>query len=136
VEENSLTVSTPESLKGTYQSAIGNFGVPQYGGTLSGFVVYPKVNAKACERFPNEYFRSQGGARPNFALVERGGNNTPQPDLIQRPSNLVTAFALLLIPPNDHMISRSESFMISARSWNPMNGLDVGELGCCTFGED
>lgn len=72
VEENSLTVSTPESLKGTYQSAIGNFGVPQYGGTLSGSVVYPKVNAKACERFPDSYFRSQGGERPKFALVERG----------------------------------------------------------------
>ncbi|XP_024388337.1 vacuolar-sorting receptor 4 isoform X2 [Physcomitrium patens] len=72
VEENSLSVITPESLQGTYQSAIGNFGVPQYGGTLSGFVVLPKVNFKACDVFPADHFRAKPGARPNFALVDRG----------------------------------------------------------------
>lgn len=72
VEENALTVSTPESLKGTYQSAIGNFGVPQYGGTLSGFVMLPTVNLKGCDRFPDNHFRPSVGARPNFALIERG----------------------------------------------------------------
>lgn len=80
VEENSLTVSTPESLKGTYQSAIGNFGVPQYGGTLSGFVLLPKVNLKACEPFPDNHFRPKPvGARPNFALVDRGGKHKTRP---------------------------------------------------------
>lgn len=74
VEENSLTVSTPDSLKGTYQSSIGNFGVPQYGGTLTGYVKYPGVNAKACEKFPDGFFRAVSGARPYFALVDRGGN--------------------------------------------------------------
>jgi hypothetical protein len=72
VEKNSLTVITPESLKGTYQSAIGNFGVPQYGGTLSGVVVYSKVNSKGCDKFPDGYFRSKPGAWPNFALIDRG----------------------------------------------------------------
>jgi len=74
VEENSLAVMSPDSLRGTYQSAIGNFGVPKYGGTLSGLVVYPAVNLKGCDKFPNDYFRAKSGARPNFALVDRGGN--------------------------------------------------------------
>lgn len=71
VEENSLTVTSPESLQGTYQSAIGNFGVPMYGGTLSGVVVYPAVNLKGCDKFPDEYFRAKSGERPNFALIDR-----------------------------------------------------------------
>lgn len=74
VEKNSLTVITPKSLKGTYQSAIGNFGVPQYGGTLSGVIVYSTVNLKGCDKFPDDYFRSKPGAWPNFALIDRGGN--------------------------------------------------------------
>jgi hypothetical protein len=42
VEKNSLRVISPDNLKGNYDSAIGNFGVPQYGGTLLGAVIYPK----------------------------------------------------------------------------------------------
>lgn len=79
VEENSLSVISPESLRGTYHSAIGNFGVPKYGGTLSGSVVYPAVNVKGCDKFPNDYFRSRSGARPNFALVDRGGKISSLP---------------------------------------------------------
>lgn len=74
VEENSLAVLSPEELQGTYQSSIGNFGVPKYGGTLSGLVMYPAVNLKGCDKFPNDYFRAKSGERPNFALVDRGGN--------------------------------------------------------------
>jgi hypothetical protein len=73
VEETALTVTSPESLKGTHQSAIGNFGVPLYGGTLGGTVVYPDVNAKACETFPKDKFKSGPGMRPIFALIDRGG---------------------------------------------------------------
>lgn len=72
VEETALTVTSPENLKGTHQSAIGNFGVPQYGGTLGGTVVYPDVNAKACEMFPKDKFKSGPGMRPIFALIDRG----------------------------------------------------------------
>jgi len=73
VEETALTVTSPDSLKGTHQSAIGNFGVPQYGGTLGGTVVYPDVNAKACDVFPKDKFKSGAGMRPIFALIDRGG---------------------------------------------------------------
>ncbi|XP_024389091.1 vacuolar-sorting receptor 3 [Physcomitrium patens] len=72
VEESALMVTSPESLKGKHQSAIGNFGVPQYGGTLSGTVSYPSVNSKACEAFPTDQFKSVPGQRPVFALVDRG----------------------------------------------------------------
>lgn len=76
VEESALTVTSPESLQGTHQSAIGNFGIPQYGGTLSGTVMYPSVNAKACEKFSIDQFKTLAGQRPIFALVDRGGNVT------------------------------------------------------------
>jgi len=75
VEKNSLKVTSPDSLKGVYESAIGNFGIPQYGGTMVGIVVYPKSDRKACKAF-DEFgisFRSKPGAFPTFVLVDRGG---------------------------------------------------------------
>ncbi|GMJ05585.1 vaculolar sorting receptor 3, VACUOLAR SORTING RECEPTOR 3, binding protein of 80 kDa 2;2 [Hibiscus trionum] len=74
VEKNNLRVTSPEKIKGTYDSAIGNFGVPQYGGTMAGAVVYPKENRKACKNF-DEYgisFKSKSGSLPAFVLVDRG----------------------------------------------------------------
>ncbi|OVA06073.1 EGF-like calcium-binding domain [Macleaya cordata] len=74
VEKNSLRVTSPDSLKSVYECAIGNFGVPQYGGTLVGTVVYPKANQKACKGF-NEVdisFKSKPGGLPTFLLVDRG----------------------------------------------------------------
>lgn len=75
MEKNSLKVTSPEDLKGIYECAIGNFGIPQYGGTMLGFVVYPKSNRKACKSF-DEFdisFKSKPGAFPTFLLVDRGG---------------------------------------------------------------
>ncbi|XP_031480119.1 vacuolar-sorting receptor 3-like isoform X2 [Nymphaea colorata] len=74
VEKNSLTITSPDSIKGTYDSAIGNFGVPQYGGSMAGTVVYPKENGKGCEVFDQFglSFKSKLGALPNFVLVDRG----------------------------------------------------------------
>lgn len=77
VEKNSLKVTSPESLKGVYECAIGNFGIPQYGGTMVGIVVYPKSNRKACKGF-DEFdiaFKSKPGGFPTFVLVDRGGKN-------------------------------------------------------------
>ncbi|KAA3488619.1 vacuolar-sorting receptor 3-like [Gossypium australe] len=74
VEKNSLTVTSPEKIKGTYDSAIGNFGIPQYGGSMAGTVVYPKDNQKACKAF-DEFsisFQSKPGSLPTFVLVDRG----------------------------------------------------------------
>lgn len=75
VEKNNLRVTSPQNLKDTYECAIGNFGVPQYGGTLAGAVVYPKFNQKACNGFSDHVtfnFKS-GAGLPVFLLVDRGG---------------------------------------------------------------
>ncbi|PIA37441.1 hypothetical protein AQUCO_03000192v1 [Aquilegia coerulea] len=73
VEKNSLRVTSPESLKDTYECAIGNFGVPQYGGTMVGTVVYPKANQKACKAFDDDAsVKSKPGALPTFILADRG----------------------------------------------------------------
>lgn len=75
VEKNSLKVTSPESLKRDYECAIGNFGIPQYGGTLVGIVVYPKSNTKACKGFDDFdiSFKSKPGGFPTFLLIDRGG---------------------------------------------------------------
>ncbi|OMP04807.1 hypothetical protein COLO4_09277 [Corchorus olitorius] len=73
VEKNSLKLISPESIKGVYESAIGNFGVPQYGGNLVGIVVYPKQNQRACKSFDDlAISKFRPGALPIIVLVDRG----------------------------------------------------------------
>ncbi|KAI3788596.1 hypothetical protein L2E82_01367 [Cichorium intybus] len=74
VEKNSLKVTSPENLRNTYESAIGNFGVPQYGGTLSGSVIYSKTNQNACGNFTDDIpsTAKKPGSRPVFFLTDRG----------------------------------------------------------------
>ncbi|KAM0854372.1 hypothetical protein ACQ4PT_050469 [Festuca glaucescens] len=74
VEKNSLKVTAPDALKGTYECAIGNFGVPQYGGTMVGVVAYPKANRKACKSFDgfDISYKAKPGSFPTFLLVDRG----------------------------------------------------------------
>lgn len=78
VEKNSLKVTSPEKLKNAYECAIANFGIPKYGGTLSGYIVYPKSNQNACNNFTDDIsLKSKTpGHLPVFLLVDRGGNNT------------------------------------------------------------
>lgn len=75
VEKNSLRVTSPDSLKDIYECAIGNFGVPKYGGTLVGQVIFPKANQKACQSFDDFdlSFKSKPGGLPIFLLADRGG---------------------------------------------------------------
>ncbi|THG20946.1 hypothetical protein TEA_006621 [Camellia sinensis var. sinensis] len=73
VEKNSLKVTSPESLKGVYECAIGNFGVPQYGGTMVGIAVYPETNQDGCKSFDDDVnFKSKPGGFPIFVLLDRG----------------------------------------------------------------
>ncbi|GKV26475.1 hypothetical protein SLEP1_g35766 [Rubroshorea leprosula] len=74
VEKNSLTVTSPEKIKGNHDSAIGNFGIPQYGGSMAGAVVYPKDNRKGCMEFDRFgiSFQSKPGSLPTFVLLDRG----------------------------------------------------------------
>lgn len=74
VEKNSLRITSPKSLEDVYECAIGNFGIPQYGGTMRGIVVYPKANRKGCRSFDefDQSFKSKSGDLPTFLLVDRG----------------------------------------------------------------
>jgi len=82
VEKNSLMVTSPSELRGKHDSAIGNFGIPQYGGSMAGTVVYPKKNANGCDKFEGGVsFRAKPGALPNFVLIDRGGNNNKRSNL-------------------------------------------------------
>lgn len=75
MEKNSLKITTPNSLKDVYECAIGNFGVPQYGGTMVGTVIYPKANQKSCKSFEDfdVSFKTKPGGLPVFLLADRGG---------------------------------------------------------------
>lgn len=78
VEKNNLKVTSPDSIKGVYECAIGNFGIPKYGGTLVGTVVYPMSNHKGCKSF-SEFgvsFKSSPGSLPTFLLIDRGGSTS------------------------------------------------------------
>ncbi|XP_028783335.1 vacuolar-sorting receptor 3 [Neltuma alba] len=74
VEKNSLRVTSPDKIKGTYDSAIGNFGIPQYGGSMAGTVVYPKDNQKACKELDDFglSFKSRPGALSTILFLDRG----------------------------------------------------------------
>ncbi|KAL6574475.1 Vacuolar-sorting receptor 1 [Orobanche minor] len=74
VEKNSLKITSPDSVKGVHECAIGNFGVPEYGGTMVGTVLYPKSNQKACKSFEDVgvSFKHKPGGSPIFLLADRG----------------------------------------------------------------
>lgn len=74
VEKSSIKVLSPMSLRSKHDGAIGNFGVPKYGGTLLGSVVYPGKDASyGCEAFDvNKPFKSKS-FRPTILLLDRGG---------------------------------------------------------------
>ncbi|XP_042022526.1 vacuolar-sorting receptor 1-like [Salvia splendens] len=74
VEKNNLKVTSPESVKGVYECAIGNFGVPQYGGTMVGSIFYPKSNQKGCKPFKDSdvSWKNKPGGIPVFLLADRG----------------------------------------------------------------
>ncbi|KAA8521719.1 hypothetical protein F0562_012392 [Nyssa sinensis] len=74
VEKKSLTVASQNSIKGIQDSAIGNFGIPRYGGNMAGMVAYPKENRKGCHGFDKSgiSFKSKPSALPTFVLVNRG----------------------------------------------------------------
>uniref|UniRef100_A0A803QUU3 Uncharacterized protein n=1 Tax=Cannabis sativa TaxID=3483 RepID=A0A803QUU3_CANSA len=76
VEKNSLRVTSSDRISRTNDSTIGNFGIPQYSGSMAGNVLYPKDNQKGCKEFSDFgiSFQSKPGALPTFVLLDRGGN--------------------------------------------------------------
>lgn len=75
VEKNGVKVLSPRSLRGHHEASIANYGVPDYGGTLTGVVLYPQDAklATGCDPFgAASPFKSRSG-RPVVLLVDRGG---------------------------------------------------------------
>ncbi|THU72858.1 hypothetical protein C4D60_Mb04t16650 [Musa balbisiana] len=71
VEKNGVRVIRPEHIRGRHDAAIANFGVPHYGGTLLGVVMYPDKNTTACDAFDGTPFKFRS-RRPVILLVDRG----------------------------------------------------------------
>ncbi|KAK2974482.1 hypothetical protein RJ640_018647 [Escallonia rubra] len=102
VEKNSLTVMSPESIKGTHDSAIGNFGIPQYGGSMAGTVEYPKENRKGCKSFDESgiSFKPKSGALPIFVLVWNAQNAGASAVLVA--DDIEEALITMDSPEEDH----------------------------------
>ncbi|XP_057429809.1 vacuolar-sorting receptor 6-like [Lotus japonicus] len=72
VEKNSITVLSPHKLRAKRDGAIGNFGLPNYGGYIIGSLVYPDKDSHGCHEFEGDKpfkFRSN---RPTIVLIDRG----------------------------------------------------------------
>ncbi|RZC46761.1 hypothetical protein C5167_039716 [Papaver somniferum] len=75
VEKSSISVLSPDNLRSKHDSAIGNFGIPDYGGTMIGNIVYPsdKSSATGCNPFDGvNPFKSHSSSGPIFLLLDRG----------------------------------------------------------------
>ncbi|KAJ8545023.1 hypothetical protein K7X08_017606 [Anisodus acutangulus] len=72
VEKNSISVLSPYSMHSKHDASIGNFGVPDYGGSLVGTVVYPNKGANGCSAFDGDKPFNSKGRRPNILLLDRG----------------------------------------------------------------
>ncbi|KAI5075574.1 hypothetical protein GOP47_0009650 [Adiantum capillus-veneris] len=73
VEKNSISVLSPESIAGKQDSAIGNFGAPDYGGSMILDVKLPEKGADGCKPFETSFKRMNPKANPTVALLDRGG---------------------------------------------------------------
>jgi len=74
VEKNSITVLQPYDMnEGKHDASIANFGVPQYGGSMVGSVVYPDKATDACKPFDGDKPFKSATPRPTILLVDRGG---------------------------------------------------------------
>jgi len=73
VEKNGIRVIHPPSMNSKqYDGAIANFGVPNYGGSMVGSVVYPDADALGCSTFDGDQpFKSKDNL-PNILLLDRG----------------------------------------------------------------
>eukprot|EP00899_Mesostigma_viride_P010739 jgi/Mesvir1/19667/Mv09943-RA.1 len=72
VERHSLRL-TGGDLSGEYEASIGNIGVPLYGGSLRGMLVYPETNKDGCTSFaPRQFAPPRAGDLARIVLVDRG----------------------------------------------------------------
>ncbi|KAL1833848.1 hypothetical protein ACET3Z_003499 [Daucus carota] len=74
VEKESIRVLSPYKLRSKHDAAIGNFGVPEYGGSMVGSVVYSHQNSYACKPFDDEKKQpfKTNSTRLHILIVDRG----------------------------------------------------------------
>ncbi|MED6143341.1 Vacuolar-sorting receptor 6, variant 2 [Stylosanthes scabra] len=74
VEKSSITVLSPHTMKSKHDGAIGNFGVPNYGGFIVGSVHYPdnKDSSHGCKPFDGDKPFKLHSYRPTILLLDRG----------------------------------------------------------------
>lgn len=72
VEKSSIRVLHPQSLRSKHDSAIGNFGIPDYGGFMVGSVIYPDKGASGCQPFEGDKPFKSKFPRPTVLLLDRG----------------------------------------------------------------
>eukprot|EP00213_Chloropicon_mariensis_P006548 CAMPEP_0197471192 /NCGR_PEP_ID=MMETSP1309-20131121/2084_1 /TAXON_ID=464262 /ORGANISM="Genus nov. species nov., Strain RCC998" /LENGTH=698 /DNA_ID=CAMNT_0043008705 /DNA_START=311 /DNA_END=2407 /DNA_ORIENTATION=+ len=73
VQTHAIYLKEPSDIAGEYEGAIGDFGIPLYGGSLSGRVVFPDENRNGCKEYRQGTFtRDYGSDEVIIALVERG----------------------------------------------------------------
>ncbi|KAK9756152.1 hypothetical protein RND81_01G077100 [Saponaria officinalis] len=72
VEKNGITVLQPYTMKSKHDGSIANFGVPLYGGSMVGSVVYPDRGTDACNPFDGDKRFKSHTSRPTILLVDRG----------------------------------------------------------------
>lgn len=72
MEKNSVSVVLPHSLRTSKDAALGNFGVPKYGGSLIGFLKYVQNHSTACNPLNGDRPFKASNSLPNILLVDRG----------------------------------------------------------------
>jgi hypothetical protein len=134
VEKNSLRVTSPPDLRGVYECAIGNFGMPPYGGTMHGVVVYPRANRKACKPFDDFglSFKPRPGGLPVFLLVDRGGEGSSSVLEIRNPFPL--PLATFKMSDSNLSATCAPPFHLSSyAATNAAHNPKMNNLRCCTF---
>lgn len=75
VEKSSIRVISPYDLRSSkHDAAIANFGVPGYGGSMIGSVVYPSNASFGCNPFDGDKPFKSKSSHPTILLLDRGGN--------------------------------------------------------------
>ncbi|KAK2999724.1 hypothetical protein RJ639_023629 [Escallonia herrerae] len=73
VEKSSISVIDPYDLRSKHDGAIGNFGVPDYGGSMVGSVVYAEKGSSGCNPFDGDKPFKSKSRLPTILLLDRGG---------------------------------------------------------------
>ncbi|XP_052182613.1 vacuolar-sorting receptor 6 isoform X2 [Diospyros lotus] len=72
VEKNSISILHPYDLRSKHDGSIANFGVPDYGGSMLGSVIYPQKGATGCNPFDGDKPFKPKSSRFTILLVDRG----------------------------------------------------------------